>query len=154
MILSFVTNTCHIEKNCCYFMSVMCVNNCDCFFVFSREKINLFKKLIIFVETMNFRNFSSKFASFERIAKVYFNWNYNKLLLCVNLVNLRSQNKSAKRCRAFQLIVKFIELNSYKRSKYHNSMRNRWIWIIFASLNFAQLILQLTSLKFTIIYDN
>ena len=42
---------------------------CDCFFVFSREKVYLFKKLVIFVETMNFRNFLSKFVSFKKSRK-------------------------------------------------------------------------------------
>ena len=50
---------------------------------------------------------------------VMLRWSFNRL----NFVNLRSQNKDAKRCRAFQLIAKFIELNLYKRSKHHSSMR-------------------------------
>ena len=81
---------------------------------------------------------------------VILRWNFNKF----NFVNLRSQNKDAKRCRASRLIAKFIELNSYKRSKHHNSIRNDRIWIIFALLNFAQFIIQLTSSKHFNIYDD
>ena len=70
-------------------------------------------------------------------------WTLNKL----NFVNLRSQGRGAKRCRAPQLIAKFIELTSYKRSKHHSSMRNGRISIILASLDSAQFIVQFTSWK-------
>ena len=62
--------------------------------------------------------------------------------------------EDAKRCRTFQLIAKFIELNLYKRSKHQNSMRNDRISIIFVSLNFAQLVIQFTILKFYVICDD
>ena len=65
------------------------------FLVLSRKKVYLFKKLITFVEIINFHNFSSKFASFERIAKVCLNWkNDNKLLFCVNFIKCFSFEKN------------------------------------------------------------
>ena len=81
---------------------------------------------------------------------VVLRWTLNKL----NFVNLRSQDKDAKRCRASQLIAKFIELISYKHSKHHNSIRYDRISIFFASLNFAQFIVQFTSWKLFNICDD
>ena len=104
MILSFVTNTCHIGKNCCYFMSVMFV--LYLFLVLSRKKNYLFKKLITFVKIINFHNFSSKFTFFEKIAKVYLNWKSdNKLLSCVNFVNRWNRKNQFHNLREFYIRV-------------------------------------------------
>ena len=73
-----------------HWRELLLLHECDVcivifFLVLSRKKVYLFKKLIIFVETMNFRNFSSKLTFFERIAKVCLNWkNDNKFLSCVS----------------------------------------------------------------------
>ena len=67
-------------------------------------------------------------------------WSFNRL----NFVDLRPQGRDAERCRAPQLAAKSIELGSYKRSKHHSSMCNDRIWIILASLDSAQFIVQLT----------
>ena len=50
-----------------------------------------------------------------------------RIKLCFILIenhDIALAKQNAKKCRAFQLSAKFIELNLYKRSKYHNLMRN------------------------------